>query len=125
MEPVTWTPKGRQWELDELRLDQGKYKIETGKIHGLVMERYQRIINKMVRQRMYEKRRNEWYRNRRPGKQIVASSRYGNFTNTLQEIVRDNNDENDKKKERLGLLKWYRKTSRGKRKGKLEEHHML
>ena len=63
--------------------------------------RYTRINDKMARQKTYEKRRDEWYRNGKPGEQTTASGRYSNFANTLQEIVRENNQEIKKEKERL------------------------
>ena len=56
--------------------------------------------------------------------QTTVSSRYSHFANTLQEIVWENNKEINKEGERKASVvqpKWYKKTSRGKRRGKAGE----
>ena len=75
----------------------------------------------MAGQNTYGKRRDEWYRNRRPGEQTTSRGRYSNFASTLQEIVRGNNQEINMAKDRKARVaqqKLYRKMSRGKIRGK-------
>ena len=52
--------------------------------------------------RRLKTKKDELYRNKRPGEQTTASSRYSSFTNTLQEIVWQKNHRNNQEKERLG-----------------------
>ena len=45
-----------------------------------------------------ERRRNEWYRNRRHRVEAETRGRYSNFANTLKEIVKENNEVKEKGK---------------------------
>ena len=90
-------------------------------MHELVVDKDTEELTIRINSKTYEKRRDEWYRNRRPGEQIDTSCRYSNFLYASQKIVREINHENSKDKEgkaRLAQQKWYKKTSKGMQRGK-------
>ena len=63
MQQVSWTPKSREVELDSLRLEEERAQNRTRRETWASSEQRYRRINKMARQKTYEKRRDEWYRN--------------------------------------------------------------
>ena len=129
--PITWIHRSRQGELDDLRLEQESVQSQTRKDAWASSEqRNRRINNKMAKQKTYEKRRDECYRNWRPDleNRQPQLSNNSDFTNTLQEIVRENSQENKKEKEREVRLAQHnaiRKCLEEREDEKLEQPHIL